>query len=99
MARRKKLTRALKVVAVDWLDATGATEWTTEAEAKLSTPALVTTIGVILVKDSQRTVIASTIGHGSDRAVGDVTVVPSTWVQAVKPLGEVLIADDEPTKA
>ncbi len=96
MARRKKLTRALKVVAVDWLDATGATEWTTEAEAKLSAPALVTTIGVILIKDSQRTVIASTIGHGSDRAVGDVTTIPAVWVQSVEALGEVLIAEAEP---
>ena len=97
MARRKQ-HRALKVVAVDWLDATGATEWTTEAEAKLSTPALVTTVGVILVKDDQRIVIASTLGHGADRAVGDVTTIPATWVKSIEPLGEVLIAEAEATK-
>jgi hypothetical protein len=98
MGRRKKPVRVLKVSAVDWVDATGATEWTTEAEAKLSTPALVTTIGVILVKDEQRVVIASTLGHGADRAVGDVTTIPAQWIKSIEPLGEVLIAEAEPTK-
>jgi hypothetical protein len=98
MARRKKQARVRKVVAVDWEDATGATEWTTEEEAKLSIPAVVTTIGVILVKDDQRVVIAGTLGHGSDRAVGDVTTIPAQWIRSITPLGEVLIAEAEPTK-
>ena len=83
---------------MDWFDATGATEWTTEDEAKLSAPALVTTIGVILDRDARRIVVASTLGHGADRAVGDVTTIPATWVKSVRLLGEVLIAETEPPK-
>ena len=95
MARRKK-SQTRKVYAVDWLDATGATEWTTEAEAVLSAPALVTTIGVILVQDKQRVVIAGTLGHGGDGSVGDVTTVPAPWVQSIKPLGKVVISEESP---
>jgi len=82
-----------QVVAVDWLDAAGASEWHDEKEAAAQEPPLCTTVGVIISRTKRRIIIAGTVGHGDDQHVGDVNIIPAGMVRAVEPLGEILIEE------
>ena len=87
-----------QVVAVDWLDAAGSTEWSHEDDAATLDPPLCTTVGVILSQTRKRLVIAGTVGHGDDQ-VGDVNMIPAGMIRAIRPLGVIAIEEEaKPTK-